>query len=280
VKLDLEVVAQSIRDVPALPHVVTKVMALSQDPNASAHDVSRVLEQDQSMTARVLRLANSAFYGFPRRISSVTDATIYLGFKTLQSILMAASVSNLMNREMNGYALEEGILWRHSQSVAFASRLLAKKAKFPYVDLAYTSGLLHDIGKIVLDSHLKGIYNDIVAEVEEKDLTFIEVEQALLGVDHAMVGARVAEQWNLPGELCEAIRLHHQPEQAEINKTLVCLVHLADVITLTMGIGLGVGGMRNHFSEEAMEVLGLTAYDLEETMSQLADFLSDEQSFQ
>jgi putative nucleotidyltransferase with HDIG domain len=278
-KLDLDVVTQSIKDVPALPHVVTKVMDLSQDPNASAQDVSRVLEQDQSMTARVLRLANSAFYGFPRRISSVTDATIYLGFKTLQSILMAASVSSLMSREMKGYALDEGVLWRHSQTVAFASRLLARKAKFPYVDMAYTAGLLHDIGKIVLDSYLKNMYSEIVTQVEENDLTFVEVENEVLGTNHAEVGARVALHWNLPDELCEAIRLHHQPELAEINPQLVCLVHLADIISLTIGVGLGVGGMRNHFSEEALTVLGLTAADLEDVMSQLADFLADEQSF-
>ena len=278
-KLDISLITQSIKDVPALPHVVTRVMELSQDPNANAQDVSRVLEQDQSMTARVLRLANSAFYGFPRRISSVTDATIYLGFKTLQSILMAASVSSLMNREMSGYVMEAGGLWRHSQTVAFASRLLAKKAKFPYVDLAYTAGLLHDIGKIVLDNYLKEEYAAVVKRVEAEDKTFVEVEQEILGIDHTEVGAKVAERWNLPAELCEAIYCHHAPEKAEINKPLACIVHLADIITLTIGIGIGIGGLMNYFSAEAMQVLNLESEDLENIISQLSDFLADDQSF-
>jgi putative nucleotidyltransferase with HDIG domain len=163
--------------------------------------------------------------------------------------------------------------------VAFASRLLAKKAKFPYVDLAYTAGLLHDIGKIVLDNFLQEVYTEVVTQVEEEDMTFVEVEMNLLGLDHAAVGAKVAEQWNLPSELCEALRCHHRPEEAEINRSLACIVHLADIVALTMGIGIGIGGMKNHFSTEAMSVLGLEPYDLEDVMSQLADFLSDEQSF-
>ena len=158
-KLTLEAIVEAVNDMPALPHIVLKVMELTEDPNATAQDINAVLNQDQGMTAKVLRLANSAFYGFPRRIATITDATLFLGFKTVRSIVMAASVSDILSKEMTGYALAPGELWRHSQCVAMAARHIAKKNKSALVDLAYTAGLLHDIGKVILNDMVKEGYH-------------------------------------------------------------------------------------------------------------------------
>lgn len=278
-RISMESIVEAVNDLPAFPHVVVKVMELSEDPDATAQDISNVLNQDQAMTARVLKLANSAFYGFPRRIGTVSDAIIYLGFKTIRSIVMAVSVSDILSREIEGYALEHGELWKHSQCSAIAARLTARKAKFGLLDLAYTAALLHDIGKVILNNFMKEAYHEVVARVSGENTSFIETENEILDFNHAMVGARVAEKWNLPPELVEAIAMHHHPENAEINKRLTAIVHLADAICVMMGIGIGIDGMLYPVSEEAMKLLGFTEADIENIISELVDVFADQQSF-
>ncbi|MDD3365313.1 MAG: HDOD domain-containing protein [Syntrophomonas sp.] len=278
-KVTLESIVEAVNDLPALPHVVVKIMKLTEDPNATAQQLNDVLNQDQVMTAKVLRLANSAFYGFPRRIATVTDATVFLGFKTVRSIVMAASVSDLLSQEVEGYALASGELWRHSQCVAISARLIAKNCKFYTVDVAYTAALLHDIGKVVLNSTMKQSYHEVVAMVESENLPFTEAEDRILGFNHAVVGAKIAEKWNLPPELVEAIAYHHNPEQSKINRQLTSIVHVADAICLSMGMGIGIDGMLYPLSPEAMQFLKFSEKEADNTISQLVDLFIDQQSF-
>lgn len=277
--VSLEQLVAAVNDLPALPHVVVKVMQLSEDPDSTAQDINNVLTQDQSMTARVLRLANSAFYGFPRRISTVTDAVVLLGFRTIRSIVLAASVSEILNQEVGGYALEPGELWRHSQSSAIAARMIAKRVKYPALDVAYTAALLHDIGKVILNNNMKEAYREVVGKIENTGIPFNEVETDVMGFNHAQVGAQVAEKWNLPPELVEAIMYHHEPEKATINKKLTAIVHVADAVSVTMGIGVGIDGMLYPVSSEAMQLLGIDEIAIESIISEMADVVSDQQSF-
>lgn len=278
-KVTLESIVEAVNDMPALPHVVIKVMDLTEDPNSTAQDINAVLNQDQGMTAKVLRMANSAFYGFPRRIATVTDATVFLGFKTVRSIVMAASVSDILSQEIEGYALAPGELWRHSQCVAMASRHIAKRNKYGFVDVAYTAGLLHDIGKVILNNTLKGSYHEVVAMVGEKNIPFMDAENEVLGFNHAMVGAKIAEKWNLPPELVDAIAYHHTPEKSEVNKNLTAIVHVADAICVSMGIGIGIDGMLYPLSEQALKQVALNEGDIDMVVSQLTDVFVDQQSF-
>jgi len=278
-RVPIESIVAAVDDLPALPHIVIKVMELTEDPNSTAQDINNVLSQDQAMTARVLKLANSAFYGFPRRIATITDAIVLLGFKTIKSILMAATVSDILAREMEGYALEHGELWKHSQCAAMAARHIAKKVKYMQFDLAYTGALLHDIGKVILNNAMKDSYHDVVNLVMEKNITFLDAEIEVLGFSHADVGARVAEKWNLPKDLVEAIQYHHNPEQATVNKQLTSIVHIADAICVSMGIGIGVDGMLYSISQESLEMFGLDQATLDIIISELVDIFSDQQSF-
>jgi putative nucleotidyltransferase with HDIG domain len=280
VKIRMESIVEAVNDLPALPQVVTQVIKLTEDPDSTAQDINRVLNQDQAITARVLKMANSAFYGFPRRIGSVTDAIILLGFRTLRSIVMAASVSDILNQEMEGYALGYGELWRHSQCAAMAARLIGRKSKFAFLDVAYTAALLHDIGKVILNSSMKEAYREVVNLVSEDNISFIEAENQILGFNHAQVGARVADKWNLPPETVEAIEFHHHPEQAQVNRRLTAIVHLADVISVTMGIGMGIDGLLYPMSEEAMQLLGIDEPGVENIISDLVDVFYDQQIFE
>jgi len=278
-KVTMESIVEAVNDLPALPDVVVEIMELTENPDSTAQDINNVLNRDQSLTAKVLKLANSAFYGFPRRISTVTDATVLLGFKTIRGIIMAAAVSGFLNQEVEGYALGYGELWRHSQCAAMTARLIAKKAKVGAPDLAYTAALLHDIGKVILNEYMKEAYHEVVEEVDKNNISFLEAEDKILGFNHTVVGAKVAEKWNLPAELVEAIALHHNPEKSQVNKKLTSIVHLADAICVMMGIGVGVDGMSYPLSEEAVQLIGLDKSEIENTMSELADLFSDQQSF-
>ncbi len=278
-KVTLEAIVEAVHDMPALPHVVVRVMELTEDPNSTAQDINNALSQDQALTAKVLKMANSAFYGFPRRIATVTDATVLLGFKTVRSIVMAASVSEMLSQEMEGYALAPGELWKHSQSVAMAARHIAKKCKLGFVDVAYTAGLLHDIGKVILNSTLKDSYHEVVELVAEQNIPFMDAEIQVLGFNHAMVGSKIAEKWNLPPELVEAIADHHNPEQAQINKNLTAIVHVADAICVSMGIGIGIDGMLYPLSSQSLELIGLNENEIDMVIGQLTDVFVDQQSF-
>ncbi|WP_243140147.1 HDOD domain-containing protein [Candidatus Syntrophocurvum alkaliphilum] len=275
----MDTIVKAVDHLPSLPHIVVQVIELTEDHNSTAQDINNVLNQDQGMTASVLKLANSAYYGFPRRISTVTDAIVLLGFRTVRSIVMAASVSDILNQDIEAYALEPGELWRHSQTSAMAARAIAKKAKFPALDLAYTGALLHDIGKVVLNDFLKQDYHKVIELVEHDGITFMEAEDKVLGFNHALVGAKVAEKWNLPAELVEAIQHHHIPEKAEVNQKLTAIVHLADFISISMGIGIGIDGMLQSVSSEPIEILNLNQLDIEKIISDLTDSIADEQSF-
>lgn len=278
-KATLEAIVEAVNDMPALPHVVLRVMELTDDPNSTAQDINAVLNQDQGMTAKVLRMANSAFYGFPRRIATVTDATLFLGFKTVRSIVMAASVSDILSKEMEGYALAPGELWRHSQCVAMAARQIAKRNKSALTDLAYTAGLLHDIGKVILNDTVKESYHEVVEMACEQNIPFMDAENEVLGFNHAMIGSKLAEKWNLPPELVEAIAFHHNPEKAQVNKNVTAIVHVADAVCMAMGIGIGIDGMFYPFSEQAMKLIDLNESDIDLIISQLTDAFSDQQSF-
>ena len=278
-KVSLEDIVRAVNDLPSLPQIVLKVMELTEDPDSTVQDINGVLSQDQGLTARVIKLANSAFYGFPRRISSVTDATVLLGFKTIRSIVLAASVNDFLSQRMEGYALEHGELWKHSQCSAMTARLIARRVKYSSLDVAYTTALLHDIGKVVLNNYMKESYHEVLDTVMKDNVTFLQAEEGILGFNHAEVGAKIAEKWNLPLELVEAIACHHDLDKAQVNPKLTAIVQLADAICVTMGIGLGLDGMLYPISPMALEILDLQEADIESIIAEMVDVCVDQLGF-
>jgi putative nucleotidyltransferase with HDIG domain len=278
-KLSLETIVASVDELPSLPGIVIRVMELTEDPDATAFDINEVLNQDQTMTAQVLRMANSVYYGYSRRISTVTDAIILIGFNAVRSIVLAASVSKILKRELAGYVMREGELWRHSQCAAVFARLLAKKTKYRSIELAYTAALLHDIGKLVLNSYMSDDYQEVLAVVNEEKVSFDQAEDELFGFNHALVGGKVAAKWNLPADLVEAIKCHHHPEQAVISPKLTAIVHVADAVTLQMGMGLGIDGLLYSLSQQSLDLLEIDESDLEVLMAEIVDLFIDKDVF-
>lgn len=275
----LNYIISKVDDMPVLPDRVKKIIALTEDPDSTIQDLEKEILKDQSLTSKILKLANSAYYGYPRKINTVSQATILLGFQTIKSMALASTVSKMMTHELKGYALGKNDLWTQSQTCAIISRYIAKEVKYPNPETAYIAGLLRDIGKTILNFYVEKEYHAIINKVEYSNMPFLEAEEEILGFNHAQVGEKIAIKWNFPEELVEAIGLHHSPEKATINPTLVSIVHIADAITMMMGISIGADGLAYNFSSFALDTLNLAPNDLDLLLSQAHDLIIDEDSF-
>lgn len=275
----LEQLTKDVNDLPALPMVTLQVIKLTDDTKTSIIELNNCISQDQALVAKILRLANSSYYGFARRISSVTDAIIILGFKTIRNLTFAATVYDFVKQELPSYGLACGELWKQSIVCAMIARNLAIKINFENPEEAFAAGLLHDFGKIILNTYLRDTFIEINNKVNEEKISFSTAESNILGFDHAAIGAKVANKWNLPVALVHAIQYHHSPLEAPEEKVLSSIVHVADALCMSMGIGLGVDGLRYSFDDGVLEQLSLTQGDIEELMSNMADNLVDVTSF-
>jgi len=278
-KLSLSELVNSVEEIPVFPQTITRIIQVAEDDRSDAKDLEREIMKDQGLTAKILKLANSAYYGASRNIKSVVEATVLLGFQAIKSMVFATTVGKVLVRELPGYALGKEELWRQSQICAITARVIAKKIRYRKPDQVYTAGLLRDIGKVILDHHMKEQYTLIVETVGKQTKSFIEVEEDILGYNHAEVGARIGEKWLLPEDLVEAIRYHHTPEKATINKEMTAMIHIADGLVMMMGFHIGIDGLSYNFSEEAMNRLKLEESMLEEIMSEVADIVGNEEVF-
>ena len=269
-------ILKRVKDIPSLPQFVILTLKKIDDERSSASDVAKSLSKDQGLVVRVLRLANSAYYGIPRTITSVTEAVALLGFKTLRSIVLAASIYPYMAESQKGYALDKGELWRHSLGVAYLSRYIGEKVGGIDLEEAYLAGLLHDIGKIVLNEYVRYGYSVINKMVEEKSIPFTYAEREVLGFDHAEIGGMIIDQWALPEIYSIVARYHHTPEQLPEEKqsyrAIVDIVHVANVMCLILGFGLGADGLQHNISEEALERFNLKD-KVEELLSEAVNIL-------
>lgn len=273
----VERILAKVEEIPPLPTVVVKAIKTLDDPKSSSSDVAKIISQDEGLTAKILKLANSAYYGFPRSIATLTEAITVLGYNTVKSLVYAAAAHGHMSGELRGYALDRGELWRHSLGVAIVCREIAKQVKYKDVEQAFVGGLLHDIGKIVLNQFVRFGFTLIVKKVEVEKVPFHEAEKDILGFDHTDIGGRIAEKWNLPPELVDAIYHHHSPERSEVAPKLTSIVHLGDAICLMLGWGIGADGLLYPLSEVALQNLGID--NIDDLISTSSDALKQEDLF-
>lgn len=270
----LDALVRQVRDLPALPKTVLHVMQLTDDPNSGIGDVAKALVLDQALAARVLKLANSAFYGSSRRISTVSDAVVILGMRMTRNLVMASGCQEMLEKEVLGYGLPPGALLQHSLACASAAQALAKRTKYRGVEEAFVAGLLHDIGKVVMNTYLRDQFIQVLLSVADGTRTYAEAERAVFSFDHAEAGAYLLERWNLPSSLVNAVRYHHTPMDAPVSSPLPCLVHVADAICMTLGVGLGTDGLAYLLQPEALAYLQMTPEDFEAATSETCDTLA------
>lgn len=234
----LNAFVNKVKDLPTIPAVASEVMRLVENPETSAADLRVVLEKDPAISGRLLKIANSALYGFSSRIDSLQHAIAVIGFRALRSVVLAASMKQLFQR----FGLTERLLWEHSTVVGgFAGALAEYGPVRVEREAAFTAGLLHDIGKIALNHEAPELYGKVMVQAYGGKQSFTEIERELLGFDHAELGALIAAKWRLPESLRLIIRYHHSPEALpSLPPDVRRLTALTSVATATCS-RLGVG---------------------------------------
>jgi HD-like signal output (HDOD) protein len=249
-------ILRSLVELPPMPNIILKAREIMEDPGSSLKELSGVIEHDQAIVARVLALANSAYYGLSGMVSSIQHASILLGQKTLGELITIAASSRLLSKKLKGYQLNPGDLWKHSLAVALGSKIIAGKINSDWVEDAFIAGLLHDAGKIILDPYVDERKKTFKTHLKNTPCNFIEAEKEILGFDHAEVMSRASRFWRYPETQSRAIRYHHYPRRSG-NNQLAFIVHLADLAAQEAGFKSGDNTSSSVIDPQILSYLGL-----------------------
>ena len=237
-------ITEKIIGLPTLPIVVTKLIELVGNPKTSAGDLDHLVSADQALSAKILKVANSAFYGFPRKIVTVKWAIVVLGFEAVKNIGLSVALLERFPEGESNDLFDRQQFWTHAIGCGAAARLLARRLGYRREAEAFVAGILHDIGKLILVEYFRDKFLGAVRLARNENLYISQAEEIVLGVTHAEVGGWLAEKWNLPGELVEVISRHHGPfpddEEAEAGAKLIDLtyiVHAADALCRHQQVG-------------------------------------------
>lgn len=268
-----------IDDLPTLPAVVTRIVGMVEDPSNSAEDINALISQDPSLTAKILKLVNSAFYGFSRRISTVTEAVVILGFNTVKSLALSASVFDVFEGDGSEHFDRVG-LWEQSIGTGVAAEMAAARIRYPNIEEVMVAGILHRLGQIVIDIYFHDELTQILAYVRENNVSIIEAEQEILGVGHPKIGGWLAECWNLPTRITMGIAYYNKPFEApEEHRRLPMLIHIGNVLARTKHIGWNADEIDPEFQDGVWEELGLQKEDIRSMLNQLKDKMGDAEVF-
>lgn len=236
---DAAALLERVDDLPPLPAVAAKVMNMAEDDRTSAMDLAQVLATDQALTAKLIRISNSAYYGFARRISTVREAVVMLGFKQVRQVSVGASMMNAFNRRGINDGFDVDLFWGHSVGVAVAAEALAKKTLGAKPEDAFTAGILHDIGRLVLRQEMPEEFAHAVAIARSGELPLHEAELETTGYAHDELGQALGERWKFPGHLIDAVRCHHDETLTATNDGLAGVVAQANRLLLHYGLFCG-----------------------------------------
>jgi len=272
----LHKIIMTTRDLPAMPQVAGKVLELSSDPNTSAAQLQQVIADDQAMAARILKIANSAMYSCSRKIKTLTEAIVMLGFNSIRSLVVTSAARNLYQTSGTRSGLKERLLWEHSIGCAFACRKIAQQRHPALAEEAFLAGLMHDIGKLVLNLQVPEKFDEIVQIVYNEGRCFHETERALLDFDHTHVGSLLVNKWKLSPVLEDVILEHHNEEVFTEDRPLLLYLDLANRICRKAGVGFTDEPDLDLVDSPSNRILRLSPEAIEQTMTELQEALEDE----
>ncbi len=260
----LQHVVNRITNLPTLPQVVESVMSMVEDPNTTASQLAAVISKDQALMAKVLKVVNSAYYGMPRKITTLNQATVILGFSTIRNLVLSASIFGAFDDRYSNPRFNRVKFWEHSIGTAVGARVLSKRTGLGNPEELFVAGLVHDIGKVAIDEYLHDDFLKILDVIEARNVRILDAEKEVLNFDHTTLGEWVATKWNLPQNLVTAIAYHHTPSLANDYKKMVSIVHLADAISRIEGIGYGGDSLTPVIDPKSWEILQIPAEELGE----------------
>jgi putative nucleotidyltransferase with HDIG domain len=265
---------QSIDQLPPFPATIFKVSEVLNKENYSVSEIIDVIKYDQAMAANVMKMSNSAYFSPMQKIGSLRDAVLFIGKDNLIKIVQIAGSSRFFKKEARGYEEKSKELWEHSVAVAVMSQILSKKILQKEDEKLYIAALLHDIGKIIMGETVYDSFAEISRLVDSGKYSFLEAEESVIGINHAALGGKVAEKWNFPADIVEAIAFHHRPDLLEkSDNTIAWLVYLADQICLFAGYTGGFDGLAHRGVNEIMKKFNFHERDVELGIIQLVEEL-------
>ncbi|HNW93771.1 MAG TPA: HDOD domain-containing protein [bacterium] len=278
---EIERILAKVETVPTLPHLVSKLVQVVTSDASSARDVAKIISLDQAFIARILRLVNSAFYGFPSKIATVTHASAILGFNVIRSLALSITVFDMFRGE--SYGFDRAAFWKHAIGTGVVARALARKVHYREPEEIFIAGLMHDIGKVIEDKFVHDEFLLVLQTVAEKGCSMREAEDEVLGLDHARVGGKVAEKWNLPVMLREVVRYHHNPP-ADLNTLtedgkVVGLVHMANIVSRVKQFGYGGDPNVPEPNQVLWEASGLAENDLRDILENIDQEFTNASAF-
>lgn len=273
----IQEILDNIKRLKPLPGTCQKILQIVENPNATAVEVIKVIKTDQALAADVIRMANSVSLGYKVPCSSIDTAVVRIGFKRVRALALRSFASGPLTRRLKGYRMEENSLWNHSMAAAKYSDLIAKILSYPDPEDAYVTGLLHDIGKLMLDQYVLDDYQKIVEMMKTEKRPLWEIEENLFGIDHAAIGGIMADKWNLPPKLGEGIRFHHMPSLSKRHRQLVAIINIANALTPETSSGLS--RLEGKFvNEDALQILHLNQDTFQKLHQRLNKLLEQEKT--
>ncbi len=269
---DFRAALRQTKNLPTLPGIVSKLAKMADDPDTTTEHMGRVIGQDYILSAKLLKLVNSAFYGFPQRISSISSAIILLGFNVVKSLIISASIFEVMEDQ-------DVELWQHSLGCAVVSNVIASRLGVKDPEEVSTAGLIHDIGKVAIKMELPEEYEMINRLMRERRMSMRQAELEVLGLDHAEAGGWLAKGWNLPKKLIEPVACHHDPRKAHDEQLSSAIVHFSDIVIRGLGYGHATDRKVPMLSKRAWELLGLAPADIDAIVEQVEEKLWDVKGF-
>ena len=255
-------IQEAITGVHPIPQIALKIIEMTHQKNYNAPDIAREVMNEQVISARVISIVNSAMIGVKTRIESIERALVILGEKQLLRIILSAAIEPFFPETKRGYSLCMGGIFHHSLKTAIVSEILAQKTLKADPDVAYTAGLLHDIGKVVMDQYLEDAYSMFHDKIFTDNIELISAEKEILGYTHTEAGRKLAQRWKLPESLIETIALHHEPCRDSKHQELTCIIYLADIIMSFFQAGLDLDSLNIDYAGECLEKLGMKTEDM------------------
>jgi putative nucleotidyltransferase with HDIG domain len=258
-----------------MPMNVTRILTAIDEANNTASTISDLIGLDQALAASVLQMANSAGMGYGAECTSLNDAVMRLGLKRVKILVLGAASSGPLTRRLNGYRLGAGELWNHSVTTAMTAQWVSRYVRYPDPEEAYVAGLLHDMGKLILDQYMMVDYLRLLELMRQYKLAMWQVEEKLLGIDHPTIGSLMAKKWNFPVVLTDAIRFHHAPSLARTRHQLGAIINVANAFSKDQRL-LDCDPYGNQVHPESLQILNLDEVMFERMRTQLADFRSNQ----
>lgn len=275
-KEQIDLLLKDVTKLPQMSNVVVRVLNLVNKKEVTIQEVASEISKDPSITASIIKLSNSAYYRASKPVRTVPEALMTLGLETVREIVMLSASKTVMKKDLKGYQLEGDEMWMHSLVVAEISGQIVtdKKLKIQR-DLAFTAGLLHDIGKVILTQFFPIKMIEIKSELKNMETTFTDIEKKYFGYDHQEVGLKILTAWNFPDELKEVVAYHHQPKESKQFPLLCSVVHIANTIAIIAGVGIDIGGINQELSQEAVKMCSITEQDIEAYFMKIPEIQKD-----